>query len=111
FFFFSTRRRHTRYWRDWSSDVCSSDLKRPVQLKGAYYEPTILVDITFDMAVWKEEVFGPVLPIVVFNTEDEAVALANDSEYGLGAYVYTQNKERALRISQHLQTGNISVNG
>ena len=62
------------------------------------------------MFVWKEEVFGPVLPIVSFDTEDEAVALANDTQYGLGAYIYTKNKERALRISSLLQTGNISIN-
>ncbi|HEX4068659.1 MAG TPA: aldehyde dehydrogenase family protein [Candidatus Babeliales bacterium] len=85
--------------------------KRPSHLKGAYYEPTILTNITFDMAVWKEEVFGPVMPIVSFKSEDEAIALANDSQYGLGGYVYTQNKERALRVSKALQTGNISVNG
>ena len=62
------------------------------------------------MVVWKEEVFGPVLPIIPFDFEDEAIALANDCQYGLGGYVYTQNKERALRVSLQLQTGNISVN-
>jgi succinate-semialdehyde dehydrogenase/glutarate-semialdehyde dehydrogenase len=84
--------------------------KRPAHLKGAYYEPTILTDITFDMAVWKEEVFGPVLPIVAFNSEVEAITFANDSQYGLGGYIYTKDKERALRVSKSLQTGNISVN-
>ncbi len=84
--------------------------KRPSHLQGAYYEPTILTNITFDMAVWKEEVFGPVLPIIPFDSEDEAIKLANDSEYGLSGYVYTQNKERALRVSRQLQTGNISIN-
>lgn len=84
--------------------------KRPLNLQGAYYEPTILTNITFDMVVWKEEVFGPVLPIIPFDSEDEAIALANDSQYGLGGYVYTCDKERALRVSQRLQTGNISVN-
>ena len=62
------------------------------------------------MAVWKEEVFGPVLPIVSFDSDDEAIAFANDSQYGLGGYIYTQNKERALSVSRHLQTGNISIN-
>lgn len=85
--------------------------KRPSHLKGAYYEPTILTNITFDMAVWKEEVFGPVLPIIPFDSEDEAIAFANDSQYGLGGYIYTQNKERALKVGRHLQTGNISING
>lgn len=85
--------------------------KRPAGLSGAYYEPTILTNITFDMHVWKEEVFGPVLPVVTFDTQEEAIALANDSQYGLGGYVYTQNKDRALHVSNLLQTGNISVNG
>lgn len=85
--------------------------KRPSHLKGAYYEPTILTHITFDMAVWKEEVFGPVLPIIPFDSDDEAIAFANDSQYGLGGYIYTQNKERALKVGRHLQTGNISING
>jgi len=76
--------------------------KRPPDLLGAYYEPTILTQITFDMRVWQEEVFGPVLPVVIFDTEDEAIALANDTQYGLGAYVYTKNKELALRVSNQL---------
>lgn len=84
--------------------------KKPDGLYGAYYEPTILTDITFDMAVWKEEVFGPVLPIVVFDNDDEAVALANDTIYGLGGFIYSQDKDRAMRISRQLQTGNININ-
>jgi succinate-semialdehyde dehydrogenase/glutarate-semialdehyde dehydrogenase len=84
--------------------------QRPANRQGAYYEPTILTNITKDMAVWTQEVFGPVLPVVSFNTEDEAIALANDSSYGLGGYIYTSNKDRALRVSQQLRTGNISIN-
>src|SRR5579859_70309 len=61
--------------------------KRPRGLLGAYYEPTLLTNVTFDMRVWKEEVFGPVLPIVPFDTEEEAIALGNDSNYGLGGYI------------------------
>jgi acyl-CoA reductase-like NAD-dependent aldehyde dehydrogenase len=84
--------------------------KRPDGLLGAYYEPTILTNIGFDMRVWKEEVFAPVLPIVSFESDDEAVALANDTSYGLGAYLYTKNKERALRIGKLIKSGDISVN-
>lgn len=84
--------------------------KRPQNLQGAYYEPTILVNITRDMEVWKEEVFGPVLPIVSFTTEEEAIKLANDSQYGLGGYIYTKDNERAVRVSRQLQTGNCMVN-
>lgn len=85
--------------------------RRPSGLSGAYYEPTILTNITFDMRVWKEEVFGPVLPVVPFESEDEAIRLANDTTYGLGGYLYTQDKELAKRVCIKLQTGNISVNG
>lgn len=85
--------------------------KRPAHLKGAYYEPTLITQITFDMRIWTEEVFGPVLPIVVFDSEDEAIALANDTRYGLGAYIYTKNKEIALRLSTALKTGNVNING
>lgn len=84
--------------------------KRPKDLKGAYYEPTLLTNISFDMRVWKEEVFAPVLPIVSFTTDDQAIALANDSQYGLGAYIYTQNKDRALCVANALQTGDVSIN-
>ena len=84
--------------------------KRPHGLQGAYFEPTILTNITFDMEVWKEEVFGPVLPIVPFSSEEEAIRLANDSQYGLSGFVYTNDKERAIRVSKQLQAGNISVN-
>lgn len=85
--------------------------KRPPILRGAYYEPTILTSVTSDMRVWKEEVFGPVLPIVPFDNEEQAVELANDTRYGLGGYVYTRDKERAKRVCSLLKTGNISVNG
>ncbi len=85
--------------------------KRPAGLLGAYYEPTIITNVHLDMRIWKEEVFGPVLPIVPFDSEDEAVTLANDTPYGLGGYIYTNDREQALRVSSRLQTGNISING
>lgn len=81
------------------------------KLGGAFFEPTVLTGVTNDMRVWKEEVFGPVLPIVKFKTEEEAIELANQTTYGLGAYVYTQDKDRAERISSLLQSGMVSVNG
>lgn len=84
--------------------------KRPRGLSGAYYEPTILTNITRDMRVWTEEVFGPVLPIVAFDTDEQAITLANDTQYGLGGYIYTKNKDRALEVSYQMKTGNISIN-
>lgn len=79
--------------------------KRPDGLKGAYYEPTILSDITRDMRVWKEEVFGPALPVVGFDTYDEAIELANDTDYGLSGFVYTNDRELALRAMRDIKAG------
>jgi succinate-semialdehyde dehydrogenase/glutarate-semialdehyde dehydrogenase len=84
--------------------------KEPEGLKGAYYEPTVLTNITFDMRVWKEEVFGPVLPVVTFKTEEEAVKLANDTSYGLSAYVFTTNKDTYHRVASKLKAGAIAHN-
>lgn len=84
--------------------------KRPKNLSGAYYLPTILTNITKDMRVWQEEVFGPVLPVVSFKTEEEAVNLANDTEYGLGSYLYTNDSKRAERVASQLESGMVSVN-
>ncbi len=63
------------------------------------------------MRVWTEEVFGPVLPIITFETEEEAMALANDTIYGLGSYLYTSNSDRINKISNGIKTGMVSVNG
>lgn len=84
--------------------------KRPEGLNGAYYEPTILTNITKDMRVWQEEVFGPVLPIVSFKTEKEAIELANDTVYGLGGYIFTLDSDRFKRIAMSLDTCMISQN-
>ncbi len=84
--------------------------KKPEGLKGAYYLPTILTNIKKNMRVWKEEVFGPVLSVVSFNTEQEAINLANDTNYGLGAEIYTKDQKRALRVSSEIEAGTINVN-
>lgn len=81
------------------------------ELGGAFFQPTVLTHVTKDMRVWKEEVFGPVLPIVSFKTEEEAISLANDTIYGLGAYVYTKDRKRADRIATAIDSGMISMNG
>lgn len=84
--------------------------KRPDGLVGAYYAPTLLTNITKEMKVWTEEVFGPVLPIVSFDTESEAIELANDTKYGLGAFVFTTDKDLMSRVSSQLQSGMVSQN-
>ncbi len=84
--------------------------KVPESLKGVYYLPTLLTNITPEMKVWSEEVFGPVLSIVPFKTEEEAIALANDTRFGLGAYIYTQDAERARRVASRIEAGMIKIN-
>jgi acyl-CoA reductase-like NAD-dependent aldehyde dehydrogenase len=84
--------------------------RSPDGLKGAYYLPTILTNIKRDMRVWGEEVFGPVLPVVSFRTEEEAIQLANDTVYGLGAHVFSKDKKRALRVASRIEAGCIDVN-
>lgn len=81
------------------------------ELGGAYYEPTILTNVTPDMRVWTEEVFGPVLPIMTFKTEKEALELANGTPYGLGAYLFTANKKRIAHFANEIESGMLSVNG
>lgn len=81
------------------------------KIGGAFFEPTVLTEVTSDMRIWKEEVFGPVLPIVKFKTEQEAIELANQTAYGLGSYVFTKDQGKAERISKAIQAGMVSVNG
>jgi succinate-semialdehyde dehydrogenase / glutarate-semialdehyde dehydrogenase len=77
---------------------------------GNFYPATVLADVPADARILKEEVFGPVAPITGFDTEDEGVAAANDTEYGLAAYVYTQSLDRALRVAEGIESGMVGVN-
>lgn len=83
---------------------------RSPNLTGAYYLPTILTNVTRNMRVWSEEVFGPVLPVVAFDTEEEAIDLANDTIYGLGAAVFTQDLELARRAAREIDAGFVDIN-
>jgi len=78
--------------------------------QGYFYEPTVLADIPDDANLLKEEIFGPVAPVKSFDSEDEAIAAANDTEYGLVAYVYTSDVKRALRVSEALEYGMVGLN-
>ena len=84
--------------------------KQPENLHGAYFEPTILTNITKDMRVWHEEVFGPVLSVISFKTDKEAVELANDTIYGLGAIVFSNDKEKARKIGEKIDAGTVEIN-
>ncbi len=84
--------------------------RRNPSLAGLYYEPTVLVDVTHDMKIMREETFGPVLPILRVRDEDEAIRLANDSRYGLGANVWTRDAARGLRLATRIDSGSVCVN-
>ncbi len=77
---------------------------------GYFFQPTVLTDVPSDSRLLTEEIFGPVAPIMSFSTEEEAIAAANRTEYGLVAYVFTQDLERAFRVCEGLQTGMIGLN-
>ncbi|PWT98000.1 MAG: hypothetical protein C5B53_07265 [Candidatus Melainabacteria bacterium] len=85
--------------------------KVPSGAKGAYFEPTLLAGVNKDMRAYYEELFGPVLPVAAFDSEAEAIQLANDTPYGLSAYVYTNDAERFKRVADQLEAGSISHNG
>jgi succinate-semialdehyde dehydrogenase/glutarate-semialdehyde dehydrogenase len=78
--------------------------------RGYFYEPTVLKNISDDARVLKEEIFGPVAPIKDFSSEEEAIAAANDTEFGLVAYVFTRDIKRALRVCEGLETGMVGLN-
>ena len=79
--------------------------------KGFFVKPTIFSDVTNDMTIAREEIFGPVLSILKYETEDEAVEIANDTPYGLAGYVQSGNPERAKQVANKIRAGQISING
>jgi succinate-semialdehyde dehydrogenase/glutarate-semialdehyde dehydrogenase len=78
--------------------------------RGRYYLPTILANATTAMRVMREETFGPVVPVAVFDNLDEAVRLANDTEYGLVSYLFTRDLAIAQRVSERLEAGTVCIN-
>lgn len=84
--------------------------KRLEDNNGNYYLPTILTNITKDMKVYTEEVFGPVIPIIEFDTIEQAIDIANDTLYGLGGYIYTTDRKKFDRVVKELKTGMIAWN-
>ena len=79
--------------------------------RGYYVRPTVFADVNNDMTIARQEIFGPVLSIIPFETEDEAVAIANDTPYGLTDYVQTQDAAKAIRVARQLRAGMVEMNG
>src|SRR5262249_7893644 len=83
---------------------------RPDLARGWFVEPTIFTDVTSDMRIAQEEVFGPVLAVLRFRSEEDAIRIANDVRYGLAAGIWTQSIPRAIRVANRLQAGTIWIN-
>ena len=83
---------------------------RPHALGGTFFEPTVLTGMTPDMQLFREETFGPVAALFKFSDENDAISMANDSEFGLAAYLYTENAARLFRVSEALEFGIVAVN-
>ena len=84
--------------------------ERTADADGPFFPPTVLTNVNHEMAVMREETFGPVLPIMSFKTDDEAVRLANDSDYGLTASVWTSDLSRGKRIAEQIEAGTVTIN-
>ena len=97
---------------DEGATLISGGIGMPENLStGFFVKPTVFSDVTPEMTIWKEEIFGPVLVITTYDSEEEALILANDSIYGLSGAVWSENKERAINFAKGMRTGQVSVNG
>ena len=97
---------------DEHATLIAGGLERPDGLnRGHFVRPTIFADVTPEMTIWKKEIFGPVLTMTPFDSEEEAIALANDTPYGLTNYVQTADKFRARRLARGLRSGMVEMNG
>lgn len=92
--------------------VATGGLGRPAGIdRGWYVKPTLFVDATNSMRVAREEIFGPVLTVIPYDSADDAVAIANDSPYGLAGSVWSADEERALAVARRVRTGSVGING
>jgi succinate-semialdehyde dehydrogenase/glutarate-semialdehyde dehydrogenase len=101
------------------ADQCAEALTRGARLvtggrrlpvAGCFFPPTVLADVTCEMAVWRDEVFGPVAPVLVVDGDEEALRVANDSIFGLGGSVWTRDLERGEALARRLEAGTVFVN-
>jgi aldehyde dehydrogenase (NAD+) len=97
---------------DEGATLVAGGLGRPDGLnKGYYVRPTVFADVSNDMTIAREEIFGPVLSIIGYQSEDDAVRMANDTPYGLAGYVSSGDVERARRVARRMRAGNVNING
>jgi len=82
----------------------------PHNMGECFYQPTVLTEVTSEMAVFRNEIFGPVAPVVRFSTEEEVIAMANDTEFGLASYFYTRDIGRVWRVAEALEYGIVGIN-
>ncbi len=90
--------------------AAGADVRAGAQHRGLFYEPTVLAGVTSSMPAFREEIFGPVAPVIVVRDDDEAIAVANDTEYGLVAAIQTGSVERGRRVAAGLRTGIVHIN-
>src|SRR6202012_1682279 len=83
---------------------------KPHALGGTFFEPTVLVGVTPAMDIAREEIFGPVVTLIRFHTDDEAIGFANDTDYGLAAYIFTESIRRSWHVSEAVESGMVGVN-
>jgi aldehyde dehydrogenase (NAD+) len=97
---------------DEGAELVTGGLGRPAGLqKGYYVQPTVFANVRNDMTIAREEIFGPVLSILPYDNEEDAIRIANDTVYGLSGYVASGDNEHALRVASRLRTGNVHING
>ena len=97
---------------DEGAKLVAGGLDRPSHLnKGYFIKPTVFADVNNEMTIAKEEIFGPVVSIIPFSTEEEAIKISNDTNYGLTNYIQTKNTDKAQRIARQLRSGMVEING
>jgi aldehyde dehydrogenase (NAD+) len=96
---------------DEGAELVAGGLGKPKSLEaGNFVKPTLFAKVRNDMTIAQEEIFGPVLVMITYRNEDEAVEIANDSDYGLHAYIYGSDRARAVSVANRLQAGRIMIN-
>ena len=97
---------------DEGAKLVAGGIGKPNGLNDGYYvKPTVFADVKNEMEIARTEIFGPVLSVIPFETEEEAIKLANDTDYGLTNYIQTQDKEKVQRVARKLRSGMVDVNG